>query len=151
MRLFFIPPDSRKESAMKLTMEQIQEFDETIFPRVKSFCLTVVRLNFDHDDNRLEIYRLARELGIDFQVLCSYVWLQIYLQELSDSFGDIPSPEDVAKLFDIPLDQFTEYVEQRTRELDCVKRAGEMDVPYSEEPTEEELLEDALYHQEGKD
>jgi hypothetical protein len=139
--------------ARHMTMEQVRKFDRVAWPEaeVRNFCFTVVRSNFEHEDNYGALRRLARNLSISFKLLCFYVWLQIYLMELSDSFDDIPPLHEIARDYGIPLAELEKYASERTevfkkiREADEASLGGGRAFSASDEPSDEELLDDAAY------
>ena len=96
-----------------LPMVRVREMDELFGKKVHQLRRRIRLSNFDHEDNAIALFAMARDLGVSFDELCSYVWLQTYIAELGESFDDLPySVQEVAELFGIDLEEFEDYVRE---------------------------------------
>jgi hypothetical protein len=98
-----------------VTMERILALDGD--EDVRDFLRVTRRLMLRHDDNSIQISVMARKLGMEIEILSSYIWLQIYIKELVDGCEIVPSISAVANQFCISLDEFNGYIEERANML----------------------------------
>lgn len=101
-----------------MTMDRIRDMDLAHGEEVRLLRRHIKLSTFDHEDNAIALLAMAQKLGVSFDELCSYVWLQTYIMELGGSYDDLPSPEDVAKLFGIDIVELENYLRDRA-ELLC--------------------------------
>jgi hypothetical protein len=94
---------------MPLTL--IEEMDQK--PRVEAFLRNARVQTLSHEDNRLKMAQLARDLGYDLDQVSSYIWIQCYIKELIGSFEDVPEACVIAQQFGIDFDEFQEYIGRR--------------------------------------
>ena len=99
-----------------LSLSRICELDVACIPvRV---CFESIRLgDVDHEDNKEVFMEIARGLGITLEEVASYVWLQIYIRELTESTDDLPSVEIIARQFGIEFAEFERYLGNRVETL----------------------------------
>ena len=112
-----------------------------------------IRLStFDHEDNIVAILAMARQLGLSFDELCACIWLRQYSLEWVESGCDLPwKPRDVAKMFNIPYQDFEAFMaECREEELSerdeflaaiPLRRTNQDNFPWE---TEENIMSDLL-------
>lgn len=102
---------------VQMTMERVRQMDSDCREEVRPFRQCVKLSNFEHEDNAIALLLMAQNLRVSFDELCSYVWLQTYIAELSESFDDIFSVEFVAQQFGIDVEEFQEYLDLRAEQL----------------------------------
>jgi hypothetical protein len=91
-------------------MERVQEWDSLFGDLVGSFLQGILLETFFHEDNAIQMYGLAHELGVPLSELCSYVWLQTYVRELREDFETLPAFQLVCQHFGIDPEKFHSYI-----------------------------------------
>lgn len=116
-----------------LNIERVQQLDAECGAKIRDSLHCIRRENVLHEDNRELFLAMAERFGVGIEELSSYVWLQMYIREMRESFDDLPSPRVVAQQFGIPLAELDAYI------------CGRDDVTTAEEHRDflEDLQEDA--------
>ena len=131
-----------------LSLERIRELDTATDAdqEVRDFLRSVRLVTFCHDDNGETIRELSSKLDIPLKDFSAYVWLQIYIAELSMSCDDVPDSRVVAEQFGIDCGKFVTYLEYRAELFSAELEAQDLQVDDSRLSVDErkELLEDLL-------
>lgn len=112
--LFYLPHG--KEFVMRpteMTLDRVCQMDKDCGEKVRAFRQQILLSTFDHEDNAIALLAMAQDLGVSFDELCSYVWLQTYVAEMVYLPDPIPSPQDVAEWFGISWEDFRKYLDAR--------------------------------------
>lgn len=94
-----------------ITLDFVRKLDSS--SKIQKFLQGVQRETANHEDNRSCIRTLAEDLKIEVNKLSSYIWLQIYLEEITNSYDDAPDIAVVAQQFGIDLDELRNYIEEK--------------------------------------
>ena len=85
---------------------------------IRGFLLTVKLSDFFNQDNTQEILGFAEKLGVKPQELGMYIWLQVYIRELSESFEDTLLKEVVAQYVGLRCNRrFRQYIDRRAESM----------------------------------
>jgi len=118
------------------------------------FLYTVGLSSFSNEDNAQRILGFAKVLGVDPAKMGQYLWFQVYIRELSESFGDVPLREVVAQFVGLRYNRrFRQYIDRRAEQARLFRcQAIESDSPpqvllherrsFEDELDEEDLLKD---------
>lgn len=70
-----------------------------------------------HEDNKELFSAIAGKMGIPVPEFSSYVWLQAYIKEISESYDDLPAIDVVAQHFGIDFSEFSRYCDRRAKTM----------------------------------
>ena len=104
----------------ELSWKEIGKFDDICDRElgVRKFLFTIKLSYFSNEDNAQAILGFAEKLGLVPQKLCMYIWFQIYIRELSESFDDIPLLDVVAQKIGVRFNRrFRRYIGHRAEEF----------------------------------
>ena len=93
-----------------LTMNRVRQLDAEHGAEVRNLLCHTRLETVLHEDNRQLLSDMAERTGVSIEELSSYIWLQMYIKELRESFDDIPSPAIIARQFSISFNELDDYV-----------------------------------------
>ena len=93
-------------------MELVERLDNN--QEVGALLRHISSSNLAHEDNTDAIVSLAERMDITPEEMFSYFWLQNYIDELTESFEDVPEVPVIAQQFGISFDQFQDYIGRRS-------------------------------------
>lgn len=86
-------------------------------PEVRGFLRQLSLATFFHEDNIEEGLAFAKFLKVPRGEFSSYAWIQTYVREAGEDFGEVPACEVVAKQFGISGEDFRSYLHSRAQQL----------------------------------
>jgi hypothetical protein len=132
---------------VKTTVTRMRKMSEEHGKEVRPFCERVTFANLESEDNAIELLTMSHKLGLDFNELCMYVWLQVCIAE------SVFTPEELAEMCGFNLEESEDYIQEQTETMrrnrfshDDPSRMTPVDFTW-EKPEDEELdLQEGAEH-----